>query len=134
MSDPSPPSGCPQGDNMRPNETRSSNAHGSRNIHCRNQNQRPGWSRLSYEGKQAEIKDHVYDVGGIRGGNDLFDKTTHEIADFVSRSIKGGSEFQTVMDPDDLGFQPLIDPPFPDDDANELELECWKLQIERQAV
>ena len=42
------------------------------------------------------------------------------------------------MDPDDLGFQPLIDPPFPDDDADELELECWKLEIrhidERQTV
>ena len=35
------------------------------------------------------------------------------------------------MDLDDLGFQPLIDPPFPDNDANELELEHWKLQIRR---
>ena len=95
-------------------------------------------SHSSYEGKQAEIKNHVYDVGGIRGGNDLFDKTTCEIADFVSRSIKGGGEFQTAMDPDDLSFQPLIDPPFPDDDADELEVERWKLWIrcidERRAV
>ena len=138
MPDPSPPSGCPQGDNMRPNEARSSNAHGGCNVHHRNQNRCQGGSCSSYEGKQAKINDHIYDVGGIRGGNDLFDKTTREIVDFVSRSIKGGGEFQTAMDPDILGFQPLIDPPFPDDDADELELERWKLQIhqidERQAV
>ena len=36
-----------------------------------------------------------------------------------------------AMDLDHLSFQLLIDPPFPDDDANELELECWKLQIHR---
>ena len=42
------------------------------------------------------------------------------------------------MDPDDLGFQPLIEPHLPDDDADELEVERWKLWIrhidERQAV
>ena len=92
----------------------------------------------SYEGKQAKIKDHIYDVGGIRGGNDLFDKTTREIADFISCTIKGGGKFQTAMDPDDLGFQPLVKPPLPDDDADELEVEQWKLRIhrfdERQAM
>ena len=131
MSDPSPPSGHPQGDDMRLNKTRSSNIHGGCNIHHCNQNRCWGGSHSSYEGKEAEIKDHVYDVGGIRGGNDLFDKTTHEIADFVSQCIKDGGEFQTAMDPDDLGFQPLINPPFPDDDTDELELEPWKLQIHR---
>ena len=101
---------------------------GSNACH-RNHNRHQGVSHSSYKGKQAKSKDHVYDVGGIRGGNDLFDKTTHEIADFVSRSIKGGGEFQTAIDPDDLGFQPLIKPPFPDDDADELEVEWWKLRI-----
>ena len=95
-------------------------------------------SRSSYEGKQAEIKDHIYDVGGIRGGNNLFDKTTCEIADFVSCSIKGTSDFQMAMDPDHLGFQLLIDPTFPDNNADELEVERWKLLIccidERWAV
>ena len=42
------------------------------------------------------------------------------------------------MDPDALGFQPLDDPVFPDEDADELELERWKLRIcridERSAV
>ena len=65
-------------------------------------------SHSSYEGKQAEIKDQLYDVWGIRLGNDLFDKTTREIVDFVSRTIKGGGEFQMAMDPDDLGFQPQL--------------------------
>ena len=36
-----------------------------------------------------------------------------------------------VMDLDDLSFQPLIDPPFPDDNADELEVERWKLWIHR---
>ena len=71
----------------------------------------------------------MYDVEGTRGGNDLFDKTMCEITEFVSRSIKGGGKLLTAMDLDDLDFQPLTDPPFPDDDADELELERWKLQI-----
>ena len=77
-------------------------------------------------------------MGRTRGGNDLFDKTTQEIVEFVSRTVKGGGEFITAMDPDALGFQPLDDPIFPDNNANKLELERWKLQIrhidERHAV
>ena len=77
-------------------------------------------------------------MGGTRGGNDLFDKTTQEIAEFVSRTSKGGGEFITAMDPDTLGFQPLDGPVFADKDADELELERWKLRIrqidERRAV
>ena len=49
----------------------------------------------------------------------------------MSHTIKGGGEFQTAMDPDDLGFQPLVEPPLPDDDADELEVEQWKLRIRR---
>ena len=82
-------------------------------------------------GQQTEITDHIYDVGGTRGGTNLFDKTTQEIAEFVSRTIKGGGEFITAMDPDALGFQPLNDPVFPDEDADKLELERWKLHIRR---
>ena len=77
-------------------------------------------------------------MGGIRGGNDLFDKTMREIVDFVSHTIKRGGQFQTAMDPDDLGFQPLVEPPLPDDDRDEMEVEWWKLGIrhidERRAV
>ena len=36
-----------------------------------------------------------------------------------------------AMDPDALGFQPLDDPIFPDDDTDKLELERWKLRIRR---
>ena len=61
-----------------------------------------------------------------------------EIVDFVSQSIKGGGEFQTTMDLDNLGFQPLTDPCFPDNDTNDFKLEHWKLQIrctnERRAI
>ena len=70
-------------------------------------------------------------MGRTRGGNDFFDKSTQEIAEFVSRTIKGGGEFITAMDPDALSFQPLDDPVFPDDDADELEIERWKLCIHR---
>ena len=138
MSDPSPSPGGPQAEDVRPNENRSNNTRGSRNIHCHNQNWCHRGNCSTYEGKQTKIKDHVYDVGAARGGNDLFDKTTWEIMEFVSRTMKGGGEFLTAMDPDALGFQLLTDPLFPDDDADELELEHWKLQIhhidERRAV
>ena len=36
-----------------------------------------------------------------------------------------------AMDPDALGFQPLDDPVLTDEDADELELERWKLRIHR---
>ena len=61
-------------------------------------------------------------MGGTLGGNDLFDKTTREITEFVSRTINGGGEFIMAMDLDALGFQPLDDPVFPDDDADKLEI------------
>ena len=121
------PLGIPKGKTR----ARSDNVHGSRSTRRWNHNWRQGVSHSSYKGKQAEINDHIYDVGGIQGGNDLFDKTTCEIADFVCHTIKGGGEFQTAMDPDDLGFQPLVEPPLPDDDADELEVEQWKLRIRR---
>ena len=65
MPNPSPPSGRPQGDDMRLNKARSSNAHGGHNAHRRNQNRHQGVSCSSYKGKQAKIKDHVYNVEGI---------------------------------------------------------------------
>ena len=56
----------------------------------------------------------------------------------MSHSIKGGSEFQTAMDLDNLSFELLIDLPFSDDDADELEVGWWKLWIrhidERRAM
>ena len=135
MSDPGPSPGGAQAKGIRPDENRSNNPHVSRNL-CRqnqscNQNRCIGGNPSTYEGKQTEIKDHIYDVGGTRGGNDLFNKTPREIAEFVSRTIKGGGEFITAMDPDALGFQPLDDPVFPDDDADKLEIERWKLCIRR---
>ena len=36
-----------------------------------------------------------------------------------------------AMDPDALSFQPLDDPIFPDGDADEPEIERWKLHIRR---
>ena len=128
MPNPSPPSGHPQGDDTRPNKARSDNARGSCNARrCKN-NQHQGVRHSSYEGKQVEIKDHVYDVGGIRGGNDLFEKTTCEIVDFVSWSTKGSGKFQMAMDPDSLGFQLLIDPPPPPPPPLQMTTQMsWKL-------
>ena len=127
MSDPSPSPGGAQAEGVRPDENRSSNPRVSQNLcrrnQSRNQNQRCGGNPSTYEGKQTEIKDHIYDVGRTWGGNDLFDKTTREIVEFVSGTIKGGGEFITAMDPDALGFQPLDNPVFPDEDADKLELE-----------
>ena len=40
----------------------------------------------------------------------MFSVTTHEIAEYIARSVKGAGEFITAMDPDNLSFDDLPNP------------------------
>ena len=81
-----------------------------------------------FQGKTDEIKDHVYDVGPK--AKDMFTKTTREIAEYIARSFKGGGEFINAMNPDNMGFTTLVEPPDPDI-TNVLALEQWKNKMKR---
>ena len=80
----------------------------------------------SFVGKCADIKEHVYDVGGNRGGFDLFVKTTREIAEYVSSKLKDASEFRNAMDPDNLAFETLTAPVL-GDAPTLMDIEIWKI-------
>lgn len=62
-----------------------------------------------FQGKTDEIKDHVYNVGPK--AKDMFMRTTGEIAEYIARSYKGGGEFINAMNPDNMGFTTLTEPP-----------------------
>jgi hypothetical protein len=89
----------------------------------------------SFVGKCADIKDHVYDVGGNRGGFDLFVKTTREIAEYVSSKLKDASEFRNAMDPDNLSFETLLAPVL-GDAPTIMDIEIWKIsyKVHSEAV
>jgi hypothetical protein len=71
----------------------------------------------SYVGKCEEIKEHVYDVGPTKS-LDLFAKTMREIGEYLARTIKNGAEFRNAFDPEDLGFDTIVQPPEPEDIHN----------------
>ena len=86
-------------------------------------------------GKCADIKEHVYDVGGNRGGFDLFVKTTREIAEYVSSKLKDASEFRNAMDPDNLAFETLTAPML-GEAPTIMDIEIWKIsyKVHSEAV
>ena len=61
----------------------------------------------------------------------MFSVTTHEIAEYIARSVKGAGEFITAMDPDNLLFDDLPNPADmpPAETASMAEQETWKLQL-----
>ena len=70
-----------------------------------------GVHRTRFERKVDDLKRHTYDFGaGARGTADMFLATTKEIAEYIAQTVKGGGEFLTAMDPDDMGYTELSDP------------------------
>jgi hypothetical protein len=80
-----------------------------------------------YVGKCEDLKGHVYDVTPGKSGFDAFAKTTHEIGEYIARTVKDAGEFRSAMDPENLGFATLAIPPDPDDLTNVLMMERWKM-------
>jgi hypothetical protein len=80
-----------------------------------------------FTGKCEDIKDHIYDVTPGKSGFDAFAKTTREIGEYIARTVKDAGEFRTAMDPENLGFSPLVPPADPTDVGNLLLLKRWEL-------
>ena len=51
-----------------------------------------------------------YDLAGGQSGADVFTMMTHEIAEYITRTYMGMSEFLKVMDQDTMVFEVLFDP------------------------
>ena len=77
-------------------------------------------------GKCEEIKDHVYHV--LPGKSfDIYAKTTREIGKYIACTVKDAGEFCTAMDPENLGFTPLVPPADPADMTNLMHVKHWKI-------
>jgi hypothetical protein len=87
-----------------------------------------------FKGKATDLHGYIYDVGLPNSNNDLFSKTTKEIAEHVSRTIEGAGDFRLAMV--DLAFHTLTPPSAPVDapGTNELswvDKEQYKLQYSK---
>ena len=106
----------------------------TRSQRNRNRGGGDGVHRTRFEGKVDDLKRHTYDVGaGGRGTADMFSATTKEIAEYIARTVKGGGEILTAMDPDDMRFTELTDPSMnpPADNASFAAKETWRSEMKR---
>ena len=106
----------------------------TRSQRNRNRGGGDGVHRTRFEGKVDDLKRHTYDVGaGGRGTADMFSATTKEIVEYIARTVKGGGEFLTAMDPNDMGFTELTDPSLnpPADNASFAAKETWRSEMKR---
>jgi hypothetical protein len=88
-------------------------------------------TRSPFKGKATDLHGFIYDVGLPNSNNDLFSKTTKEIAEHVSRTIEGAGDFCLAMV--DLAFPVMVPPSAPVNapGMNELswvDKEQYKLQ------
>lgn len=90
----------------------------------RNRNRRNNTtSRESrFQGSCEELKGAVYDV---TSGKDTFLKTTRKIAEYVSREYSDAGEFRLAMM--DLNLPAIVEPAFPEDAGNMMQIEMWKI-------
>ena len=106
----------------------------TRSQRNRNRGGGDGVHRTRFEGKVDDLKRHAHDVGaGGRGSVDMFSATTKEIAEYIARTVKGGGEFLTAMDPDNMGFTELTEPSLnpPADNASFAAKETWRSEMKR---
>jgi uncharacterized membrane protein YgcG len=101
--------------------------HGNNN----NNNNNNSTSRGPFKGKATDLHGFIYDIRLPNSNNDLFSKTTKEIAEHMSRTIKGAGNFRLAMV--NLAFPTLMPPSAPVDapGTNEpswVDKEQYKLQ------
>jgi hypothetical protein len=101
--------------NNNNNDNSDGNAHyyGSRNRRGGhgNNNNNISTTRGPFKGKATDLHGFIYDVGLPNSNNDLFSKTTKEIAEHVSCTVEGAGDFRLAMV--DLTFPTLAPPSAP---------------------
>jgi hypothetical protein len=84
-----------------------------------------------FKGKATDLHGFIYDIGLPNSNNNMFSKTTKEIAEHVSRTIEGAGDFRLAMF--DLTFPTLVPPSTPVNEPGTTELswvdkEQYKLE------
>ena len=103
--------------------------HGKKNRTDRrrntNNNRRAGASSTRFQGACDELKEHVFDPNDIRGGSELFTKTTKAIAEYVAREYASAGEFRNALPSLHL---PGLNPPTRPDPDDPFLMEEWKIE------
>mmetsp|Transcript_102871 Transcript_102871/g.297438 ORF Transcript_102871/g.297438 Transcript_102871/m.297438 type:complete len:172 (+) Transcript_102871:172-687(+) len=79
-----------------------------------------------FEGKTDELKDHVYDFGNNKQ-EELFAKTTEEIAEFVGRTYPMGGDMKTAIE--ELTMPVLVKPQDPPSGATMTDKRIWDKEV-----
>lgn len=82
-----------------------------------------------YKSSIKDIETHVCDVSRDQSGADLFATVTRVIGLYISRELTDGGNYVNAFDPDDLGFDPIPQPSSPNANANEVDMDMWKLDF-----
>jgi hypothetical protein len=97
-------SGQANNDNNNNNDNSDGNARyrGSRSRrggcgHNNNKNNNNNTTSGPFKGKATDLHGFIYDIRLPNSNNDLFSKTTKEIAEHVSRTIEGAGDFRLAM-------------------------------------
>ena len=67
----------------------------------------------------------VYEISK-NSGSDAFSTTTRKLSEYISRTVPNAGEFINAMNPDDLGFDDIVEPNDPRTGASAIQLEKWK--------
>ena len=88
-------------------------------------NRRVGANSTRFQGACEELKEHVFDPNDIRGGSELFTKTTKAIAEYVAREYSSAGEFRNALPSLHL---PSLNPPTRPDPDDPFLMEEWKIE------
>ena len=88
---------------------------------------RPILRQPKFEGKCEELKGHIYDCSDTRQ-SDTFIKTTKEIAEYVGRTFKKGSDARLAIE--NLVLPTLTVPTAPDDETDRTLVKIWEKEID----
>ena len=78
----------------------------------------------TFKGPLVGYESYVYDIS--RNTTDAFNTTTRKLSEYIARSVSNAGEFMIAMNPDDLGFDVIVEPPDPDENGTQIEYEKWK--------
>ena len=80
-----------------------------------------------FEGRCEELKGHIYDCSDARQA-DMFVKTTKEIAEYVGRTYKYGSDARLAID--NMKRPKIQEPDDPKKDATATQKKIWEKRID----
>ena len=96
-----------------------------RNNKKSNKNRQNNNTNSSFKGPLAGYESCVYDVSK-NSGSDAFNTTTIRLSEYISRTVPNAGEFIKAMNPDNLGFEPIVEPADPVEGATGVPYEKWK--------